>query len=187
MNICYSGGAVGADRLWGKLALEDGQDVVHYSFANHKIDKDFPGNEKLYELGNDELVIADKYLKLANNVIRRKFPTKSWHTNNLLRRNFYQIARSESVYAIANLEDNRVSGGTAWAVQMFIDKCKRHSKNYPCFLFDQISNTWYIYSHQEMIWKECSSPPKPSGIWTGIGSRDITDEAIEAAFEVFGR
>ena len=186
MNICYSGGAVGADRLWGELALSDNQEVIHYSFKNHKIDNNFIGNECLYELSQEELDVSIKYLNKANNVLGRKFPTSSHHTNCLLKRNFFQIILSEKLYAISTLDKNTVKGGTAWAVQMFIDKCIKYNKNYPCYIFDMNTNKWYTYCYDKLKWVAMDfPPPKPNGKWTGIGSRDITEEAIDSVRNIF--
>lgn len=179
MNICYSGGAEGADTLFGKLAEEAGHFVIHYSFAGHK---NRVGNVKI--LDDAALRVADPYLKQANKVLKRTFPTKSEHTNNLLRRNFWQIFETDCVYAVAGIDPNgNVYGGTAWAVTMAI------LLNRPVYVFDQEKGVWFIDSsfqnsviHWETLEEATSAktPRKPSGSYTGIGSRNLNAKGIQA-------
>ena len=35
-NICFSGGARGADHAWGLMAEDQGHRVIHFSFKGHK-------------------------------------------------------------------------------------------------------------------------------------------------------
>jgi len=174
MNICFSGGAQGADTLWGDLALNAGHKLIHYIFNGHK--STCPYTKILTQ---QELDFADKFLNYANKTLNRHFPTKSLFVNNLLRRNFYQVRNSTSVYAIARISNGLVEGGTAWAVQMFIDKNKGASC--PCYVYCQTANKWYRWTEE---WVECV-PPRPQGAWTGIGSRDLTAQGIAAAQELF--
>ena len=84
--MCLSGGADGADVVWGMAAEAAGHEVVHWSFAGHKSSANY-----LSELNDTQLRVADHYLELANKSLQRKWPTTNPVVNNLLRRNFYQI------------------------------------------------------------------------------------------------
>ena len=35
MNMCLSGGALGADSYWGELALKNGHKLKHYIFQDY--------------------------------------------------------------------------------------------------------------------------------------------------------
>ena len=84
-NVCFSGGAVGADQTWGNAWKNQGGNVVHFSFeGSHENVQD------RHVLREDELREADPYLHRANEYIQRKFPSKDHKTNSLLRRNFFQ-------------------------------------------------------------------------------------------------
>lgn len=184
-NICLSGGADGADIVWGMAAETAGHEVVHWTFAGHKSNANY-----LCELNDSQLRIADHYLELANKSLQRKWPTKSPTVNNLLRRNFYQVYYSDRVYAVSSIkEDNsllHITGGTAWACQMFVDKWlyNTHTSTKPgLYIFDQISNNWYEWNGQ---WHQINLPPRPEGIYAGIGSREITDAGTQAILNVYG-
>lgn len=78
-----------------------------------------------------------------------------------------------------------VDGGTAWAIQMFYNK-QQLSK---IFFYDQIKNKILFNSPTQFnFWEEIgfmennniiinsdNTIDKPSGIYTGIGTRDLTD------------
>lgn len=184
-NICLSGGAKGADIFWGIAAEGVGHEVVHWSFAGHNIEAE----NYICELNDHQLRVADPFLELANKSLARKWPTLSVNTNNLLRRNFYQVHYSNSVYAISEFVNDssvlKISGGTAWACQMFIDKwlyIPTKIKDIPIFFFDQISKTWYTWSGQ---WQAILKPPRPQGIYAGIGTRKLTEDGQKAIAAVY--
>lgn len=170
-HICLSGGAEGADLQWGMCAGQAGHTVVHWSFAGHR--SRAPSVE-VAVLSPEQLEAADEPCKAASKGIKRWFPPKSLFVRNLLRRNWYQVRDAERVYAVATLEDGIVSGGTAWATQMFIDrfggaKCE-------CYVFDQGTDAWYQWAGGERVkWEHLpNGPPAPQGIWAGVGSRELS-------------
>jgi hypothetical protein len=100
---------------------------------------------------------------------------------NLLRRDWYQVAGAESCYAVSTLKlpgptiplgqiiTGTVQGGTAWAVQMFID---RHDGDAcACYVFDQVLCHWFRWHGDG--WECLYEPPMPSGVYAGVGSRDL--------------
>lgn len=185
MNICLSGGADGADIAWGIAAEQAGHEVVHWSFSGHKSIAN-----SLCELSSSQLEVADHYLELANKSLLRKWPTSNITVNNLLRRNFYQIYYSDSVYAVSNFKEDKsllkISGGTAWACQMFVDRWLHTDTNIDTcqlYLFDQISEKWYSWKG---TWSNIDKPPCPQGVYAGIGTRDITNAGLNAICSVYG-
>ena len=179
MNVCYSGGAKGSDLLWGELATLHGHDVVHYSFTGHRTDAPL---DKVVLLSDDELQQADFLLADVNRTLKRKFPTTSDHTNNLLRRNFYQIKDAELVYAISwLLDDGTVQGGTGWAVEM------AWLKDVPVFLYCQEAKEWFCSSPwQPRTWDHVLYVPPLSGRYAGIGSRKLLPETEREMCRTFG-
>lgn len=169
-DVCLSGGADGADLFWGDMASEMGHDVVHFSFAGHRTRAP---TGTICVLDDHHLSLARPHLTAANRTLGRRVPT-SGYVSNLLKRNFYQVESSESLYAISRVIDGSISGGTAWAVQMFLDMEKR-----PAYVFDPCLSRWLEFDDG---WKAIEKPPKPSGIWTGIGSRKIPDLRSSPAF-----
>jgi hypothetical protein len=163
---CLSGGADGADLMWGKTAKARGHGVIHFSFARHRVDA--PA-EEVVRLNPELLTAADAYCLQANKFLNRKYPPKSTFVQNLLRRDYYQIESAQRVYAVSTFKDGQVDGGTAWAVTMFLMK-----HNFaPCdaFVFDQDASFWSRWNGDG--WSRIYEPPKPFGIYAGIGKRKI--------------
>lgn len=174
-NICLSGGADGADLQWGMTAGKAGHMVRHFSFRGHK--SKAPDAE-IAVLTPEQLVEADRHLEIANKTLKRRFPSQNEHVNNLLRRNYYQVNWAESVYAIATIERGLVTGGTAWAVQMFLDRFGGG----PCaaYVYDQTVSKWFVWDGPQVGWSEIIEPPAPAGVWAGIGSRDLKQNGKDA-------
>ena len=184
-HICFSGGALGSDHTWGLMAEDRGHDLIHFTFSGHKsVD---PAHSK--KLSGLELDDAELAVKNAAKSMKRRWPSQNEHVNNLLRRNYFQVRWSERVYAVANrVEDNSVlgiSGGTAWACQMYVDRWYSGRDLTECelYLFDMTSNKWMQWWE---TWREIDSPPIPHGRYAGIGSREITDAGVAAIFHVYG-
>lgn len=166
-NLCLSGGAKGADLQWGMCAGSAGHSVIHWSFAGHRSQAP---HAEIVELNEEQLQVADPFLEVANKTLMRRIPENPF-SRNLLRRNYYQVAWSQSLYAVSTISSktNKVEGGTAWAVQMFIDR----GQELPCYVFDQASENWKSWDYATLSWV-FADPSKPSGLWAGVGSRELT-------------
>jgi len=185
MNMCLSGGADGADIAWGVAAEKAGHSVVHWSFTGHKSHADY-----ISVLDTTQLKVADNYLELANKSLMRKWPTSSNFINNLLRRNFYQIYYSDCVYAVSKFTNDssllKISGGTAWACQMYIDRwlhTDTNIENCQLYFFDQVLEKWFTWKGK---WTEINMPPVPAGVYAGIGSRELNESGLNAICNVYG-
>lgn len=172
-NICLSGGAEGADLQFGMTAGSLGHTVIHFSYAGHRTRAP---EVEVVRLTEEQLLAADPHLAKANETLKRRWPIagKPWIAN-LLRRNYYQVADSERLYAVSKIERGIVAGGTAWAVQMFIDI---HGGD-ETYVFDQVQNEWFQYDGTgfSLMFKP---PVQPHGIYTGIGSRELETNGKEA-------
>jgi hypothetical protein len=174
-NVCFSGGAAGADRLFGLWASANGQDEIHFSFAAHKAHVD---ESTVVELPNELLTCKEvqDQLKLANRTLGRSVP-RFGYVYNLLARNSYQIYCTERVYTIGELvSPSQLDGGTAWAVQMYLD---RDNEDKEIYHYDIMDNKVYQYCNQTKQFIEVESVPKPHGKWTGIGTRRATQEHMD--------
>ena len=189
-NILYSGGAQGADTIFAMCAKDRGDDVYHYSFEGHKC-SEIGGRVRLddgdLEKYTEELILAAKVLGKS---YARKKPEhlRFQYIRNLLARNAWQIfghedfgGPSTAVYAVAPLGINKrtVEGGTGWAVAL---AC--HQTEIPVYVFDLKSNGWYLWVDDQF--HTTQDPPSPSGTYTGIGSRKLTDVGIEAIGKLYG-
>ena len=180
-----SGGAEGADRLFGELAHKAGHIVRHYSFGGHDT-KCFSG---IVILSDEQCREADPFLIQANKTLKRTFPSGSDYVNFLLRRNYWQIKDTKAVFAVAPLERTKrpsyyntvVKGGTAWAVQMAIDM-----KINPIFLFDLNTNKWHKWHESSWISEgDFIIKPRFFNVYTGIGSRRLTTKGHLAIYGLY--
>lgn len=189
VDYCLSGGASGADTLWSQLAEKYADThTFHFSFEDHKkYCYDAVGSRVI--ISQERLLRADSSLKLAKQSNRRNFPCRSENVNNLLRRNYYQIVDSQACYAVSRIMYGVVDGGTAWATQMFVDRhmIRTPHDECPCYVYDTITNKWHQWKTNCWEAIDSNEVPTPKGIWTGIGSRDLTPEAIKAMEDLWLR
>ena len=175
-NVCFSGGAAGADRLFGLWAEENGHEEVHFSFKGHKA---HVKPETVLELPFEMLTCNEVgvQLKLANKALGRSVPR--WgYVYNLLARNSYQIYCTERVYTIGQLvSPTQLDGGTAWAVQMYLDLNEDDKEIYHFDIMDKLT---YKYCNETKQFIQVDSVPAPHGRWTGIGTRRATEEDLRA-------
>ena len=203
MNVAYSGGAEGSDLFWGEIALQCGHQVKHVIFENHPYNKK---NNRLAEVVHDKMLMSvDEKLKITNKRLKRRFPGKNIYITNLLRRNYFQITETSSLYAICKLNLKVpfcIEGGTAWAVSLFLDKyldnfqrssCDRdncHQELFtPIYVFDQENyKCWlqivYDTTTNNVIFRKVV-PPHPSGKYTAIGTRELNEIGKKAIIDVF--
>lgn len=177
-DMCLSGGAAGADAQWGMTAGTLGHTVIHWSFEGHRT---HVPSEEVYVLTLNQLMEADPYLTKANKTLKRHFPPRSPFATNLLRRNLYQVRDADCIYAVSTIKKGQVQGGTAWAVQMFLDRFDSQ----PCaaYVYDQSDSTWNVWEGQ---WTPIDSPPVPEGVYAAVGSRDLLPNGKEAIRTLMG-
>ena len=174
-NTFFSGGADGADRHFTLYALENGFECVNLSFKNHE--HSVPEDTILRvpsHILNDSSVL--NMLVEANNKLRRKVPKPGSYVYNLLARNRYQVININRLYAMSQVvSPTQVAGGTAWAVQMYMDS----TENPEIYVFDIKTKTPYIFDCSTNEFTPCEKIPTPYGNWAGIGSRNATIKDME--------
>ena len=177
-TICMSGGAPGADLQFGMNAGRAGHYVIHWSFEGHA--SRAPDSETVL-LSQEQLRDAHPALKQANTSLKRTIPWKKPWMLNLLRRNFFQVRWSDSVYAVSEIDwaTNTVKGGTGWAIEM-----AKHLPLSNIWVYDQKQEQWYQW--QENKWANISEPASPQGVYAGIGSRDLQEGGKLAIRRLYG-
>jgi hypothetical protein len=188
-DVCHSGGSKGADTIFGECAREVGHSVWHYSFLNHHCAAGEQGRVVCCDV---ELMKAHNPLLAANKILDRKYPTRSEYVNNLLRRNYYQICVSSSIYAVCLIDKNGIPvGGTAWAIAMGIQRGITNIN-----VFDPEKGAWYKFislqgAFKKEDWKVCwyhsfEMPPIPSGHYAGIGMSELPDSGAAEIQKLYG-
>ena len=169
--VLHSGGAKGADSKWGDIGRNFGlKDERHYYVRGEETPK---GNTPLTK---SEVREADVHLQKANETLKRTFPARNEKTNNLLRRNWWQVKNADEVFAVSTITNNKVDGGTGWAVHMGIDN------NKPVHVFDQAKKNWFTWDGKKFVQEETPTLTKN---FAGIGSRNINEAGKEAIRDVY--
>lgn len=179
MNICLSGGAAGSDTEFTNAAKNAVHSVINYSFSGHN---SLVPKNTIRILSEKELVLGEEIVKVAAKYLRRNWSEYVGNTRKLILRNFWQIKNTDRVYAIAKIKkDGRVSGGTGWAVTMAI------LLGVPD-IYVYSEGSWYrwfgLNEPDKGHWGKIV-PPKPEGTYTGIGSREITDDEVKAIWDLY--
>ena len=171
VNVCYSGGAVGADSLFSECAEKIGHKVVNYVFKGHK-----SKCNGLVFLTDDELRIADDKLKIVAKILGKKLPYYNPFVFNLLRRNYYQSINSKRIYSAARLNNDEctVKSGTGWSIEL-----AKLNGVQEIYIFNMEDNSWKSWNGFLFENIDFNDIPKPSGHYGGIGSRELTEEAVK--------
>ena len=166
--VNHSGGAIGSDSAWDEIGKEFGMiNNKHYYYGQKTPKGNTLISEDEYEEGKEKVLLANKVLKRKPEMYM-----------NLLARNWVQVKNSEAIFAIGEISNNLVKGGTGWAVQMAIDAGK------PVYVFDQNMNKWFKWD--DRIFSETYIPTLTKH-FAGIGTRKITDVGNDAIREVYSK
>ena len=172
-HVLYSGGAYGADTLFGILADQYGVGKQFHirPTGNTKIHK------TLVKLGYGPLVVPEDKLTLARAKIQELIGLKLTSNlgNNLKARNYFQVSNSESVLAVAKLKSDMksVNGGTSVAVDLGI------ALNLPVYVLDVATESWYMYDSASEKFILFSGVPPLTRKFTGVGTRDIENYNVK--------
>ena len=167
--INHSGGAKGADTIWGEIGAKLGTYSNHYWYGN----KTPTGNLEITEEQFNEGIIK---AQAAAKALGKNWSNKPF-IQALLSRNWQQVKNSDAIFAVGEIEGAHVKGGTGYAVEM----AKAEGK--PIYVFDQIKNNWYEYTENK--WVKISTPVLTKN-FAGIGTRNINANgkaAIEAVYQ----
>lgn len=86
------------------------------------------------------------------------------------------------MYCISALvSPTQVSGGTAWAIQMYIDQYDEPE----IYCYDPYAKQAYFYDYHKKLFVPVLDVPTPHGNWTGIGSRETTKTQMDSFVKLF--
>ncbi len=127
-------------------------------------------------MSEEDYLEGVKMVERANLTLKRKNIEQYMH---LLARNWMQVKNSDTIFAIGTLKNKKiVSGGTGWACVMGIDSGK------DVYVFDQVNNKWYYWDYSDNKYLVCVTPILTQN-YAGIGSREITENGIDAIRNVY--
>ena len=203
----FSGGAKGADTIWGVIAKQFGLSKIHHIYWSEESKNRPPeANITVAELQMGEFNEEEAGKAVANAAHAMYGGSKGKKFKSpLLLRNYYQVLNADSVFAVApmgqvgdvfspdvgkesgqrKLLKQGPQGGTAYAVEMAIQMDK------PVWLYDTISDSWKLYERNsttgEGEWITSNAAPLLTENFAGIGSREVEvgSRAADAIKDVF--
>ena len=166
-----SGGAYGGDTYW---------DIIGRSFGLTKINHFRPAdNQNMSKTLRDRnvkpLSITYEQSNYAREQIKQMIGRELPHTlaGELLARDFYQVDKSDGVFAIANITSSQksVEGGTNMAVQIGIKQSK------PVHVYDLNTESWYQYNQSTGKF-DVEDTPILTKSFAGVGTRNIQNYKV---------
>lgn len=167
----YSGAAKGSDTEWANIGKEYGLGKqVDYTVESMD-------NPRLTQENREEIETA---YQAAVKFLERKPLDADSYAGKLVRRDYLQAKAADSIFAISTITNNKVNGGTGYAVTMAINM------NKSVHVYDQVKKQWYTWDYTTNTFKEETTPtltPK----FAGIGTREINENGKQAIRDVYQR
>lgn len=166
-----SGGAYGGDTYWDVIGRQFGLTKInHFRPAdNQRLSKTLRDrNVKPFSITHEQSNYAREQIKQLTG---RELPYDVG--GELLARNFYQVDKSDGVFAIANITSSykAVQGGTNMAVQVGIKQGK------PVHVYDLNTESWYQYNQSTGRF-EVEDTPVLTKSFAGVGTRNIQNYKV---------
>ena len=170
-----SGGAKGAETLFGEAAERWGLGEINFTFAGRE-SKRQRGLEVLSEEALERGSVSRAYITAQ---LHRSFP-KTDTFRRILKMIWHQVATAGEVFAIGTIqEDGTVRGGTGWGVELARHFHKR------AYVFDQEREGWFRW--RDDAWQEIEAPIIRRTRFAGTGTRFPSEAAARAVEELFER
>lgn len=166
-----SGGAYGGDTYWDVIGRQFGlTNINHFRpIDNQRMSKTLRDrNVKPFSITHEQSNYAREQIKQLTG---RELPYDL--AGELLARDFYQVDKSDGVFAIANITSSQkaVEGGTNMAVQVGIKQGK------PVHVYDLNTESWYQYNQSTGKF-EVEDTPVLTKSFAGVGTRNIQNYKV---------
>lgn len=166
-----SGGAYGGDTYWDVIGRQFGlTNINHFRPAdNQRLSKTLRDrNVKPFSITHEQSNYAREQIKQLTGM---ELPYDVG--GELLARDFYQVDKSDGVFAIANITSSQraVEGGTNMAVQVGIKQGK------PVHVYDLNTESWYQYNQSTGRF-EVEDTPVLTKSFAGVGTRNIQNYKV---------
>lgn len=166
-----SGGAYGGDTYWDVIGRRFGLTKINHfrPIDNQNMSKTLRDrNVKPFSITHEQSNYAREQIKQLTG---RDLPYDIG--GELLARDFYQVDKSDGVFAIANITSSQkaVQGGTNMAVQVGIKQGK------PVHVYDLNTESWYQYNQSTGRF-EVEDTPVLTKSFAGVGTRNIQNYKV---------
>lgn len=179
----HSGGAKGADTIWGQIGEQYGVKANHY-YSGEKTPN---GN---MEISEQDKIEGQQKVTIAARQMGRIEPTQQVR-NELLIRDWAQVKYADAIFAVTTMlsvgsemnygklaKIRQGKGGTGYAMQMAINEGK------PVYVYDQVRERWF--KNINGVWSS-SDIPTLTNNFAGIGTREINEKGIQAIKDVYAK
>ena len=172
----HSGGAPGAEALFGENAERWGVQEVNFSFEGHTTIRE----RGLKLLNGKELMTGDVSLAYVGKLMNREYRDTPFF-RNVLRSIWHQVNDGQQIFVVGTInDDGTVKGGTGWGAE-FAKLC-----NKPLYVFEQSVGAWMHW--RDSAFHRCETPPSiTEKDFTGTGTRQLEDNGKQAITELFAR
>ena len=168
----HSGGAYGADTEWDIIGRQYGLT----KFNHYRDEGNQSLSKRLRASGVKAKVLTKEQIEEARTKEFKLLGTLQPDTlqGNLQVRNYYQVANSDGIFAIAtiNQDMNGVTGGTNTAVQLGI------KMNKEVHVWNTVDEKWYKYNSTTNKFEQEDTPVLTKK-FAGIGTRDIENYQVK--------
>lgn len=166
-----SGGAYGGDTYWDVIGRQFGLTKINHfrPIDNQNMSKTLRDrNVKPFSITHEQSNYAREQIKQLTG---RELPYTL--AGELLARDFYQVDKSDGVFAISNITSSQraVEGGTNMAVQVGIKQGK------PVHVYDLNTESWYQYNQSTGRF-EVEDTPVLTKSFAGVGTRNIQNYKV---------
>ena len=173
--ILYSGGANGAEQVFGEMAEKYGLDEVNYSFEGHQLAR----TRGVRMLTQEELNLKDVSMTYVSRLMHRDY-SRAPLFRKVLQTICWQVSSGHEVYVVGSiLDDGTVKGGTGWGAE-FAKLC-----NKPLYVFDQVKDGWFFWNKEQ--WERCDEPTITHSHFAGTGTRFLEENGRTAIAVLFAR
>lgn len=176
--IVYSGGAPGAEAMFGACAERHGIEEVNFTFEGHNSER----QRGVRMLTREELQEGDVSLEYVSKLMNRRY-TQAASIRKVLQTLWYQVNAGQEIYVIGTiLPDKTVRGGTGWGAE-FAKLC-----NKPLHVFDQDTDGWFKWDGKEwMSLAPTEGPVIAHPHFTGTGTRTLQANGRRAIEQLYER
>lgn len=160
----YSGGARGADTVWGTKARELGIKVKDYTVKDwDKLPSEW--KEKLDRI----------YKEVVSRLGRREYPIDDYK-GKLVRRDMMQAEKADAIFAVGSIGNNGlVNDGTGYATTRGI------IRGIPVYLFDQTEGVWKVWEGDKFV---KTTQPTLTNNAAVIGTIKINEAGVKAIEDI---
>lgn len=170
----YSGGALGAETAFGRMAEQYGLSELNFTFEGHHQER----TDKSKKLSERELAAGDVSLVYVSKRLHRTY-TEGRLIRRVLQSLWHQVSRAQQVFVVGAInEDGTVTGGTGWSVEL----ARMWHKD--LWVYDQKQAGWFHWHKDRWV---SGIPVIESPHFCGTGTRQLNDAGEKAIAGLFER